>query len=260
MTDSFAVKEARSARIFLFPPRCACILCLFLLALLFPAFLPEAAARDQDSASRLFPLEEYTLLEKGDNYQITIIYPGTGNTVADTELALWARSRANTFSRGVADIPASPGMPHTLHIYYEVIKASDKAVSVIFTSTITMSTGSPESGLTTLTFDMRDGRRLSYQDIFRHTDSLINFFSSISRKALRERLGYHADLQLLESGTADEPENFTLFSLSSTGLTLYFPPGQAAPPREGYLRVTIPLENLAPFEPYRSLWGRAETP
>lgn len=242
-----------------------CILAatLALLLPLLPGYCTAAAkaAAPQASSPSAPPLvDEYTLLEKGDNYQITIIYPGVGNSVVDTELALWARSRAGTFIRGVADIPAPPDMPHELHIYYDTVTVSDRACSVIFTSTITMGAATPESGLTTFVFDLRDGRRLSYEDIFRNTHDLLDFFSGLSRAALRERLGDRADLQLLESGTAPVSANFDLFALTPPGLTLYFPPGQAAPPREGYLRVNIPFENLASFGPYRPLWGRIETP
>jgi hypothetical protein len=129
----------------------------------------------------------------------------------------------------------------------------------VFTTTITMGAAYPESGLTTFAFDLNDGRRLSYGDIFRNTDGLFDFFSRYTRPELRNRLGDRADLQLLESGTAPDPANFDPFSLSPAGLTLHFPPGQAAPASEGYLRVHIGLDDLTPFGPYFSLWGKPES-
>ena len=213
---------------------------------------------DNFSSTTISP-EEYTLIGKGDNYEVVVVYPGTGNSIVDMELALWAKSRANTFIRSVHGITASLEIPHTLDIYYESIKASDTTISIIFTSTITMSAGSPEDGITTLTFDLRDGRLLSYPDLFQNTDSLLESFSLISQNALIDLFDDLTDLQMLEFGTSPEPANFDLFSISPIGLTLYFPPGQAAPPQKGSLRVNIAIEELSSFKPRQSLWERKKT-
>lgn len=233
---------------------------LWILFLFLPLFASPALGLEADAPFAGFgtPIDEFTILERGDAYRVTIIYPGIGNRVADADLSLWARGRASSFIKSIEDIAGTVLLPYELHIYYETVKASQTTASIIFTTTITMGEAYPESGLTTFTFDLNDGRRLSYGGIFRNLDGLFDFFAACSRSELLTRLREKGDLRLLESGTTADPANFDLFSLSPTGITLYFPPGQAAPATEGYLRVHIGLEELAPFGPYLKLWGKPE--
>lgn len=203
-------------------------------------------------------IDEFNIAQRGDNYRVNIVYPGIGNSVADTELSIWALNRASTFIRGVESIPGPSPLPYDLRIYYEVVKCSDHVTSVIFTTTTIMAAAQPSRGLATFIYDLTTGRRLAYEDIFRTPEGLISFLSRTARKNLRERLGPEQQTDMLDAGTTPERMNFSLYSLSPHGLVLHFPPGQVAPVDRGYLWVAIPLADLSDFRPYLQLWGRPE--
>ncbi len=50
--------------------------------------------------------------------------------------------------------------------------------------------------------------------------------------------------------------NFDLFAMVVNGLRVYFPPYQAAPYSEGYLHVTVPLDELTSFKPHLAFWDK----
>ena len=230
------------------PIRLCAILCLAFLLLLQNA---AGAAPRTDTTKT----EAFTIIQRSDNYRINISYPAIGNTVADTELAIWARGQASIFTRGIEDIPSS--FPYELTITYTVQNASPRVASVIFIVSTFMGGVHPEPGLATFVYDLNNGRRLSYSNIFHTMDKLLPFLSQYCRKSLTEQLGEKADKDMIEAGTSENMENFDLFSLDSSGLVVHFAPYQVAPYSDGYQRVRIPLEALKPFSPYLPFWGKA---
>ena len=230
------------------PLRLCAALCLSVLLL--PQNICALPARS-DSATT----EAFTIVQRSDNYRINISYPAIGNTVADAELAIWARGQANIFTRGIEDIPSS--FPYELTITYATHNTSPRVASVVFTISTFMGGIHPEPGLATFVYDLQNGRRLSYSDVFRNMDKLLPFLSQYSRKSLAEQLGTKANIAMIEAGTGEAMENFDLFSLDSGGLVLHFAPYQVAPYSDGYQQVRIPLEALKPFSPYLPFWGKA---
>ena len=217
-------------------------------------FAEESSPRQTiSSAPRV---DSYTVTQRGDGYRVSISYPQTGNPVADAELAIWAQGQATAFTHAVRLIPTSPPIPYELSISYKTEQSPPQIVSVAFFINTAMGGPHPEPGLATFVYDKRDGRRLSYADIFMNQETITHALSEICRKALKEKLGDRADDAMLQAGTAPDMANFDLFTLVKEGIRIYFPPYQAASYNEGYLDVTIPLGDLAQFKPHLAFWDR----
>ena len=206
----------------------------------------------ENASSR--PIDSYTIAQRGDSFRVNISYPRIGNSVADAELSIWAREQAAAFTDSVQMIPVPSPVPYELFITYESVRASSQVISLIFFISTSMGGPHPESGLATFVYDKRDGRRLSYGDLFMNSDGLLPVFSDICRKSLAQQLGDRIVTDMLEAGTAPEVTNFDLFVLTPSGLRIYFPPYQAAPYSEGYLTVAVPLTELEAFKPQLTFW------
>ena len=206
--------------------------------------------------SSLKNVDSYTITQREDTYRVNISYPQVGNPVADAELSIWAREQATAFTDSVKMIPTPPAVPYELFITYETLQASSRVISIVFFISTTTGGVHPEPGLATFVYDRLDGRRLSYGDVFANQDKMPQALSSICRASLTERLGDRVVPDMLEAGTAPEMTNFDLFALDSAGLRVYFPPYQAAPYSEGYLNVTVPLDELTNFKPHLAFWGK----
>lgn len=230
---------------------CCCILCG---AVFLCAIAPDEAVAARVKPSSVKAVDSYTITQRGDGYRVNISYPNLGIPVADAELAIWAREQAATFADSVKLI--SPPIPYGLTITYETETAPSGIVSVIFFISTSMGGAHPEPGLATFVYTPKDGRRLSYSDIFMNAEGLLEAFSTVCRASLAEQLGNRAVADMLEAGTEPDVVNFDLFALTKEGLRIYFPPYQAAPYSEGYLTVSIPLEKLSEFKPQMAFWAK----
>ena len=201
-------------------------------------------------------IDSYTLTQRSEKYRVSISYPSVGNPVADAELAIWTREQAARFTESVELIPTPIPVPYELSINYEISSASEDVLSVIFFISTAMGGAHPEPGMATFVYDKRDGRRLTYGDIFLKQDGFLAALSERCRTALSGELGARAVPAMLEAGTEPNVVNFDLFSLTSAGLRIHFPPYQAAPYNAGYLTVFIPLADLEAFKPQLSFWDK----
>lgn len=229
--------------------RCFACACALLLVAAVPGDAAVARVKQPPAAQ---PVDSYTITQRGDGYRVSISYPNLGIPIADAELAIWARDQAATFIDSVK--PLSTPIPYGLSITYETRTASSKVISVVFF--INTSTGGayPEPGLATFVYTRKDGRRLSYPDVFSNSNGLLEAISALCRESLAAQLGNRAEKDMLDAGTAPDFANFELFALTDEGLRIYFPPYQVAPYSEGYLWVSIPLGKLSGFKPQMDFW------
>lgn len=232
---------------------CCCLVFGVALFCGMPPIDAAAAARTKQPPSTK-PIDSYTITQRGDSYRVNISYPNLGIPVADAELAIWAREQAAAFTDSVKMIDAP--IPYGLTVTYETKIASSRVVSVVFFISTSTGGAHPEPGLATFVYTQKDGRRLSYSDIFMKSEGLLDAFSALCRSSLAEQLGERAITDMLEAGTAPELANFDLFALTKEGVRIYFPPYQAAPYSEGYLSVSIPLEKLSEFKPQTAFWDK----
>ncbi len=192
-------------------------------------------------------------------YTLRVEYPSFGVPSVDRELALWARRQVDTFTHGLESIPATDASHFTLDISYSYIEPSTKCSSVLFYISTDTGGSQPDVGMATFTYDMTSGKALEYSDIFMESPALLPFFSSYSQKVLFRRPWGKDHAGRIQTGTAADAINFTFFAITPTGLSLFFPAGQAGPFTLGTLEVAIPLSDLRAFRPQLALWGSPET-
>lgn len=204
--------------------------------------LPESTRQSQ-------PEVQQAIKWQTEACKVDITYPLLGNAVADTELTIWVREQAATFTEAVDRIPVSLPTPCELTISYESRWATSKLLSVVFYISTAMGGVTPEAGLATFVYDISTGRRLSYGDIFMHPEALPQRLSTLCKESLLNQLGPLAKRDMIEAGTAPDWANFDLFALEPDRLIIHFPPYQAAPYEAGYLTVTIPFDQLKEFKP-----------
>lgn len=237
-----------------FPRYVLLVLCCFLITPPSAAGTVLAAASDKATPGRENTIDSYTITQRGDGFRVNITYPQVGNPVADAELSIWAREQAAMFTQSVQMIPMLPPVPYELSISYKTLKASAQVISVVFFISTSMGGTNPEPGQATFIYNMHDGRRLSYNDLFMQYEEIVWALSGICRTSLTEQLGDKAIKTMLEAGTAPDMANFDLFALVPNGIRVFFPPYQVAPYSEGYLNVTIPLTELTQFKPHKAFW------
>ena len=208
------------------------------------------------------PVEQqhHNIVERNPRYIVRATYPSFGQPRIDSELALWVRQRIDTFVEGIEAIPAEAPLRYSLSISYSLFQPSPRYVSIIFF--ITTNTGDPltDQGMATFSYDIHQGRLLDYPDIFARRDSLFSFFSSFCHRQLAVAPRKDDDHRVFSRGLTPEASNFSFFTLTPTGMSIYFPPSQVAPAQEGTQRVDIPLLDLIPYSPLLPLWGKAGGP
>ena len=201
-------------------------------------------------------VDAYTITQHGDHYKVNISYPHLGVPAADAEISIWARDQAARFIESVQQIRNPLPMPYALTITHQTI-TTPPLVSVVFTIRTFMGGAHDEPGLATFVYNRRDGRRLTYKDLFLNTEGLVHALSSLCHASLSKNLGERTDQKMLKEGTAPEMANFDLFIVLESGIRVFFPPYQAAPLKEGYLNVDIPKNDLLKFGPNRQFWPKS---
>ena len=233
---------------------------------LFPVAHAEATARKKAiSTAELSPVPcapvtKATIVESTRRYSINVAYPVIGASLVDKDIAHWANEQVGRFRAGVAEIPDVDPSRFTLAIDYEVFQPSLRCISYVFQVETNTGIGSPEKGLLTFTYHIQQGNRLTLADLFNSPDGLLEFFSRFSRRQLWFREWIDANTVYVTPGTAPEAVNFSAFAVTSTGITLYFPPKQVAPAIEGCVSLPVPMREMYTFAPNLSLWEGCALP
>ena len=206
------------------------------------------------------PVTRATIEETTRRYSIKVAYPAIGASLVDKDVARWANEQVRRFRAGVAEIPDVDPSRFTLAIDYEVFQPSLRCISYVFRVETNTGIGPPEKGLLTFTYHIQQGNRLALTDLFNSPDGLLEFFSRFARRQLWFREWLDANTVYVIPGTAPEAVNFSAFAVTSTGITLYFPPKQVAPAIEGCVSLAVPMRAMYAFAPNLSLWEGCALP
>ncbi len=226
----------------------------------------RAAARPQSSGKNPAPrgkaeapiVPSRSIIKKSDDYIVSAAYPITGNKVLDAEVEIWVNTQIRTFVYGVESI-ASPDRKvfYRLNVEYELVEVSPECLSLVFhTNTYTGSSpwDAPNQGVATFVYNLPDGRKLGYEDIFSSSAGLLEFLSNYCQEELLMKLGPEQQ-ERIKKGASPKMLNFQYFIVTPSGMNIYFPAYQVAVPDLGEQKVEIPLKKLRPFGPEVRLWG-----
>lgn len=194
-------------------------------------------------------------IEYQENTAYSVHYPHLGNEAADGAIAEAVGSFIDTFLSDLADYRApSPQERAILTVDYESYRAGP-VVSVAFH--IEMSEPNmahPSTGVETLVFDSRDGRRLGEGDFFQgdYRPALEQLVGDFFRESDDYRQGAE-DADILAEGFAQE-DIFSRFALTAQGVRFYFPRYLLLPGAYGVPVVDLSYDQLKPY----LAWDRDE--
>lgn len=239
---------------------CSCVLPrtgqAFDLAAAAPKWQGELASRAKSSPGAA-PAQadnrgSWSIFHKDGKSTVSIYYPQMDNDRIDDELAHWADVRLRTFVAGVSAL-GEGNSRYSMRVEYSISQASRRFASVLFR--IATETGGlrPDLGLAAFTYDLEDGRTLSYGDIFADPSGLLLFLSGYCRQDLSQRLD-RSEHERIQRGTGPSDANFAYFTLRPDGIEVFFPPYQVASSSLGEQSVVVPLEKLGPYGPDPSIW------
>lgn len=214
-----------------------------------PKVTPKNADLPHRDSSR-----SWSIYHKDARSTVNIYYPQLDNPRADNELGYWADTRLRTFVTGVAVLGEGKSR-YSMYVDYTLSMATPRYVSVIFRISTEIGNARPDLGMTTFTYDLKDGRQLSYSDIFSDPDGLLHFLSLYTEEELTKRLGKY-ERELIKRGTVPNELNFAYFAIVPGGLQLLFPPYQVASSSLGEQEVIVPLERLKSYGPNMEVWGK----
>ena len=135
----------------------------------------------------------------------------------------------------------SPVFNWELYVSYDIAAQTDSLISVIFYDYEFTGGAHGNTGLRSMTFDLKSERELTLADLFSGGTVPYDTIASYAAKTLEDRLGADATFP---QGYTPDPANFQFWTLAPDGITFYFAQYQVAPYAAGIQKVTIPLADL----------------
>lgn len=170
------------------------------------------------------------------NNGIRISYPRTEYLKANMAFMELVRTYSEEFMR-YAKEPIQEKFTYTLDISHDEYSYKDYLSFVFY---ISMYTGGahPNNIIETITYDSKEDRLITIDDLVRENGSILAILSEESRKMLAKNPNI-ADQAMMMEGTKPEKENFKLFAFTPTGLMIFFPQYQVAPYASGSFKVVV---------------------
>ncbi len=138
---------------------------------------------------------------------------------------------------------------NSLYITYTpVFMGGGDIVSIRFNVSIYSGGAHPNSHSTTLTFDLKEGREITLEDLFLPGAEYLDGLSKASNEAVinyYKWLGEDPDTDWVATGTEPDELSFKSFNLKPTGIELTFDPYHVGPYAAGTIIVTIPYSHPA---------------
>lgn len=216
---------------------------------------------------------------------IHINYPSIGDKTADADIRAWVTEIADAFEAHL-NVPPEGALSREAELDaqinaflrdddidsqlalrdanesaielfgdYEISRPSANAISVTFE--LWNYVGSEGNlDIITLNYNLRNGQRLNFVDIFEKPDVALNLLSELSRAKLAEKYGQAAMSRATREGTEPSAENFASLTLTPEGVRVNFQPYQTSLANGCAQKVDIPLADLAPAQPLMSLWDK----
>jgi peptidoglycan-N-acetylglucosamine deacetylase len=212
------------------------------LALLFLAGISPAWAAGN------LPVQQLTLERKSADYNITILYPRTGNDTIDRQVADWVKAQADWFAnvhKGQGPVGAARS-PASLDGSFAVIRNDREMFEILFEFSTYEGGAHPNQHLHTMNFLLPDGARFHLAEVLEYGG--MARVSELATENLIKEIGTGDDAastpDMIRSGTQVRPGNFETFSIMKNALVLYFSPYEVGPYAAGPQKTQIPLSKL----------------
>ena len=190
-----------------------------------------------------------TLTDSNDNIYYSVNYPEIGIESIDVVLQNDVNYEVANFHNITSGyIAQNSSMRAGLSIDYQAYLTGDSLLSVIYNIVYdSPEYSNPISSVHTHTFMLCTGQEIQLSSIL--SGKYVDFLS----KKTKQFLSANPDLQphMNDSSYSDnhsaQEKNFSLYSFSNNGLTLYFNPYTIAPGEYGIVSFTIPADTILPY-------------
>lgn len=190
----------------------------------------------------------YTKINKIDETnknKIQIYYPITKYSLLNKKITNYIITSEKEFLKDISNYPKRPDFYYTFYILYDEYTYKDYLSYVFYKETYTGG-AHPDHLIKTINYSITKNKIITIEDLININPNILNNLSTLSREYLKQNPKFttHLDLSLLEEGTNPTKENFQNFTLTNTGLKIYFNYYQIAPYYYGYSEITIPYNEI----------------
>lgn len=215
---------------------------------------------------------------------VHINYPSLGYKNVDADIRTWVTEIADAFESHLNPLspdslsaeaeldsqinaflrdddvyaPLADNEPQNVELYgaYDISRPSGNAVSVTFELWNYAGAANGNLDVITLNYNLRNGQRLNFVDIFEKPEIALALLSKLTREKIAAKFGETALTRATIAGTEPTIENFSSITLTPRGLRVNFQPYQIGPANGAPQKFHVDLSELAPAEPLLSLWEK----
>lgn len=184
-------------------------------------------------------------IDESNKTKIKIYYPITPYQKLNKSILSLINTSINSFKEDLSSSPNLEDTYYTFYILYDEYSYKDYLSYVFYKETYTGG-AHPDHNILTINYNITKNKIITIDDLIALNSNILNSLSNISRHLLKQNPKFttHLDLSLLEEGTNPTKENFQNFTLTTTGLKIYFNYYQIAPYYYGYSEITIPYNEI----------------
>jgi len=190
-------------------------------------------------------------------YTIDVRYPqmsdaeDSNHRRFNDEVATLARQQVEEFKKHVTK--PDPGLPgaaagSSLDISYSVgLSTNDRLISVGFEAdTYYAGAAHPNRHTFAYTYDLRQGRKLDLNDLFKPRSDYLKVIADYCVKTLAKQLD-QPDIAWIRRGAGPTNRNYQSWMITAKGLKFTFDPYQVAPYSEGAQDIVVPYSIVKNF-------------
>lgn len=194
--------------------------------------------------------------DKKKKLSINVFYPQISGFGAQTDAI--NKDIASAFNKDIAEFkkevdcaesPVGGDVGCSFEVSYNTSVATDDLLSFAFEVYTYTGGAHPNSYTTTLTYDVKSGKRIRLGELFKPNSNYLKTISDYSIEALKKQMrvpeeGIEPDEEMIRDGAGAKEENFDSWSVSKKGIVFYFDPYQVGPYAAGPQVVVVPYKVL----------------
>lgn len=201
--------------------------------------------------------------------EVTAEYPVLGSEVVDESLRGWLEGHIAGCVADLGGVAVEPDFEESVcevTIGHAVGRPSSRAASVAFTTVLfPYKAAHPLTRRDVLNFDMVEGRRLEFDDVFAEPEKALAIFAAGAKVKIMEYFREHFSERFSKDDTVEsmgwfdegfEPgrENYGVMALTPEGVTIIFQQYQVLPYVFGLPEASFTFEELVEAGPDMRLW------
>ena len=184
---------------------------------------------------------EYTSKKQ---YKIKAYYPDIKYPLLDKVITDKINKYIDEFKDNVIDIPVKQNQYYTFYLLYDMYSYQN-FISYVFSIETYTGGAHPNHDIFTVTYDKSTDKIVTIADLVETNPNFLNTASNTAREELINNPGI-VDINMLNSGTTAEIDNFSRFAFSSDGIVFFFTQYQIAPYSSGTFEITVPYSKILP--------------